>query len=187
MARHHYDRNGNYRGYSLSDRERDAIKQADMRDYIERNKVKGQGQDAFNKGCAILIVAGIIVLLGVFVYSRIDEARQTGESGKDRLASSLITGTLAQIGAKEHLSCDQVFQRRSAPSAQPANLTITNHSAHTIDVDWVDFTGRREYRFALGPGESNNQPTFVGHVWVITDMSGRCLQAAIAPSRVEVR
>jgi hypothetical protein len=69
MPRHYYDRNGNYRGYLLSDRERDAIKRADMQEWQERHKNDAEDQEAFNRGCSIALVVLVVLAVVMFIIN----------------------------------------------------------------------------------------------------------------------
>jgi len=43
--------------------------------------------------------------------------------------------------------------------------TIVNDSDMTVQVDWIDFSGNRVNYVTLGPWETYDQGTYVGHIW----------------------
>ena len=45
---------------------------------------------------------------------------------------------------------------------------------------WIDHDGQRRVYKTLQPGERVEQPTFVGHVWVVTGPRGECQALFVA-------
>lgn len=51
-------------------------------------------------------------------------------------------------------------------------VTFVNQTAGAVSLDWVDPDGQRRPYGTIGPGESREQNTYVGHVWVVSDQRG---------------
>ena len=52
-------------------------------------------------------------------------------------------------------------------------MTFINRTAGEVKLFWLDPEGRRQSYGALGPGETRDQHTFAGHVWLVTDAEGK--------------
>ncbi|MCS6775211.1 MAG: prolyl oligopeptidase family serine peptidase [Chloroherpetonaceae bacterium] len=64
--------------------------------------------------------------------------------------------------------------RRTGPET---HLTFVNRMAQTVTLFWVDTEGRRQSYGTLAPGQSREQHTYAGHVWVIVGEDNRPLIA----------
>lgn len=58
------------------------------------------------------------------------------------------------------------------PSASPGSkesawLIIANHRRSRVDLDWLDFEGKRRPFHSLRPGEELLQDAYVGHIWYV--------------------
>ncbi|HEX3344965.1 MAG TPA: DPP IV N-terminal domain-containing protein, partial [Polyangiaceae bacterium] len=67
---------------------------------------------------------------------------------------------------------------RTGPATE---LTFINGSHGTVVVSWMDFEGHRKRYATLPPGGRHTQPTYAGHVWVMTDDADRVLMAFETP------
>ena len=54
-------------------------------------------------------------------------------------------------------------------------MTFINRTAGEVKLFWLDAEGQRQGYGALGPGETRDQHTFAGHVWLVTDGEGKTL------------
>lgn len=62
----------------------------------------------------------------------------------------------------------------------PALITFENLSTKDIALYWLDYEGKPEFYFWLGPGDSREQQTFIGQPWCIVAVgSGEALQAVM--------
>ena len=63
----------------------------------------------------------------------------------------------------------------SRPSKERTGMTFVNRSAGPLDVYWLSFQGERVPYQHLPPGGRFVQQTFIGHNWLVTDVSGQCV------------
>ncbi|GAB6044087.1 VHL beta domain-containing protein [Endothiovibrio diazotrophicus] len=91
-----------------------------------------------------------------------------------RLFLALVLLLPATARATE-LSCDQESGQRSNSSGGSASVTFQNDSSATVNVYWINFQGNRTLYKTLTAGASYRQPTYIGHPWVVTDESERCV------------
>ena len=54
-------------------------------------------------------------------------------------------------------------------------INFENQTKSLIRLFWIDTSGQRHEYQSLKPGEQFEQPTYVGHVWVVTDQAGKTL------------
>jgi hypothetical protein len=59
-------------------------------------------------------------------------------------------------------------------------LRIVNDTPAPMQLWWLDYAGRRRSFGSLAPGQSALKLTYAGHVWIATDLQGRCEGAAVA-------
>jgi hypothetical protein len=108
-------------------------------------------------------------------------------------AAFLIVGVISifairQFGLIEHWTggkkCRLELSERSPISQQAAVLTLRNLRVAPIRIFWISYAGKREEYYTLGSDRSHSQTTFVGHIWVATDMAENCLGVFVlnAPS-----
>src|SRR5262249_19804450 len=79
-------------------------------------------------------------------------------------------------------ACDKELVNMKTPGGYPSETTVTfnNQSPEKMTVSWVDFDGELITYAELNPGESYEQPTYVSHVWVVSDESSNCFGPFIA-------
>ena len=72
-----------------------------------------------------------------------------------------------------------------------ATFTVINATADTVELLWRNGSCQEAFYQTLRPGVSVTQGTYVGHVWVVRDDSGRARAWFVVeepgPSTVEVR
>jgi hypothetical protein len=84
----------------------------------------------------------------------------------------------APIGPEDlYAGCTKLAGVRSPASNQPATINFLNKTKGNVNIIWIDFGGSRRLYGTLGPNQNRNQPTYTGHVWLITDQSDNCLGA----------
>jgi hypothetical protein len=77
------------------------------------------------------------------------------------------------------ISCGLESKLRSRLGRE-TKLRITNDTGAPMNLYWLDYAGARRSFGSLGPGESALKLTYAGHVWIGTDVAGRCEGAAVA-------
>ena len=76
---------------------------------------------------------------------------------------------------------DSIASGRStkpAPSVDEGpdtQINFENQTTGTVRIFWIDRAGKRQEYASLKPGDHFQQPTYIGHVWLISDESGRTL------------
>jgi VHL beta domain len=79
--------------------------------------------------------------------------------------------------AKENegtLTCSNENNLRSPLSSQQTTVRFQNQTDSPLHIYWLDFSGTRKPYGDLEAGAERIQPTFTGHLWVLTDMTGQC-------------
>jgi dipeptidyl-peptidase-4 len=71
--------------------------------------------------------------------------------------------------------------RPSRSGGEATSITFVNQTPADIKLFWIDATGNREPYGDVKAGERREQNTFVGHVWLLTDNSGKELAIFSAP------
>lgn len=81
-------------------------------------------------------------------------------------------GEAKQTG--ETLSCSDENNLRSALSSQQTTVRFQNQTDFPLHIYWLDFSGNRRPYGDVEAGAERIQPTFIGHIWVLTDTTGQC-------------
>jgi hypothetical protein len=87
-------------------------------------------------------------------------------------------------------SCAGEASARSAlasPSTPMVEIDVYNRSAVPVVLYWLDYRHNREEYAFLQPGEYVQQPSYVGHVWILADGSRRCIRLLSGPGTVIVK
>lgn len=71
--------------------------------------------------------------------------------------------------------CERESSARSIEGRLATTVSVANHSSKPVVVYWIDYQGQRKYYKALAPNEAYDQPTYVTHPWVLTDITDHCL------------
>lgn len=80
--------------------------------------------------------------------------------------------------------------RPTVRTGEETTLRFDNRSSQDVTLYWMDAEGRRVAYAALGPGESREQHTFGGHVWLAVSRAGVLLgvwEATDRPALVVIR
>ncbi|GIE60783.1 hypothetical protein BJY16_005479 [Actinoplanes octamycinicus] len=72
---------------------------------------------------------------------------------------------------------------RSLDDERSTEIQFVNDRDEPVVIYWLDYRGTRERYAVLGSGKTRQQPTFVSHPWVITDLTGRALTIFLPASR----
>ena len=90
---------------------------------------------------------------------------------RDRYTKRLI-GLFIANDAAEQQSAVRV---RSYQSHVPTGVSFVNESALSVDILWLDYSGRETPYQTLEPGGSTGFKTFVTHPWIVRDKRSRRL------------
>ncbi len=63
----------------------------------------------------------------------------------------------------------------SRRTGEETSLSFVNRTGAEVKLFWLDPDGRRQSYGKLAPGESRDQHTFAGHVWLVTDTDDKSL------------
>ncbi|MBI3789802.1 MAG: hypothetical protein HY275_02855 [Gemmatimonadetes bacterium] len=94
-------------------------------------------------------------------------------------AQEIALDALSVTGAVV-LPCDRIDQVTISSDQQPATLSVVNGSPQLIKVFWVSQPGQRTLYANLESRQRYDQPTYRGHLWILTDASGGCRTAFYA-------
>jgi eukaryotic-like serine/threonine-protein kinase len=72
-------------------------------------------------------------------------------------------------------SCSDEGSIHSVPSTSEELFTFVNNSSTTLQIIWLNFGGSRQLYDVLGPGQSYNVDTYIGHDWLIASPGSGCL------------
>ncbi len=75
--------------------------------------------------------------------------------------------------------CSQLGSMRTTDTGPDASVTFVNRTDGFRGVMWIDGDGMPQPYGSLNPGESYTQGTFAGHIWMITDGPGNCLEVYV--------
>jgi dipeptidyl-peptidase-4 len=70
--------------------------------------------------------------------------------------------------------------RPSENGGSPTELHFENHTNDVVKIYWIDTEGDRHQYEALKPGDQWDQPTYAGHVWLVTDQAEKPLGVYVA-------
>jgi len=87
-----------------------------------------------------------------------------------------VMQTVPEKQVSGSLSCKDQKKLRSLESRRSTYVTFRNLSADTVDVYWLDFSGKPVFYKSLENGEVFRQQTFVSHPWMISGTNKDCLQ-----------
>jgi von Hippel-Lindau disease tumor supressor len=62
---------------------------------------------------------------------------------------------------------------KSVDSGLDTTITFVNTTDQAVRIYWLDYAGKRKLYETLPSGQKCDQPTFVGHPWVVTDAQDR--------------
>lgn len=94
-------------------------------------------------------------------------------SGKPTTAPAMVTV----------LSAQREKDLRSIETDTKTEIDFVNHRDEPVVVYWLDYQGARERYAVLGSGDTSQQPTYVGHPWVVTTVKGHSLAVYLPATR----
>jgi dipeptidyl-peptidase 4 len=84
--------------------------------------------------------------------------------------------SITNRAAQTALSPDQA-PRASRRTGEETSLRFKNRTGAAVQLFWVDTQGERQSYGRLAAGESREQHTYAGHLWLVTDATGKALAA----------
>lgn len=93
--------------------------------------------------------------------------------------------TLTSQSAGKAVSCKSAANLRSKKTLGSITVKMTNRTLAQRVIFWIDPRGQKQMIARLAPGQSLNQQTKPGHVWMITDAKGNCRTVLVAQSNGE--
>jgi hypothetical protein len=89
---------------------------------------------------------------------------------------------LAPGPIQQAVSCSNVATLSSPTSTAPVRLKIVNSTRAVKMVYWIGYAGQKVFYKQIPPESFFTQSTFAGHIWLVTDPYGRCVDAFRAGS-----
>jgi Ca2+-binding RTX toxin-like protein len=104
----------------------------------------------------------------------------TGTSGQDSLYRGGGNDSLWGGAGNDILRGDNLwsnpFDFISSWGGLPITLTVTNSTDGPVDLWWIDQSGTMQNYGTIQPGATMQQPTFMGHNWMLRDANGFYLE-----------
>jgi hypothetical protein len=91
----------------------------------------------------------------------------------ERKASPQKAGAANQSGRKHPAELTGISS--SSPTMFTAWIVFVNESKNVRKIYWLDYKGGRQRYGELKPSEKDEQQTFLGHPWVVTDPQDNAL------------
>jgi len=104
-------------------------------------------------------------------------------TGSSKIGQLAQANRLASNPMELAVSCDNVTSLSSPTSTTSVRLKIVNSTRAVRMVYWISYTGQKLFYMKIPPESFYRQSTFAGHVWLVTDPYGRCVDAFRAGSR----
>jgi len=79
-------------------------------------------------------------------------------------------------------SCSEIASLHSIESREKSTIQVRNSSKELAQLFWIDYKGNAEFWAELQPDTFTTFLTYVGHPWVIRDITGKCLTVFIPKS-----
>jgi dipeptidyl aminopeptidase/acylaminoacyl peptidase len=98
-----------------------------------------------------------------------------GKSWSVDLKTYEIKPSSAESGAKAREARPDSGRRASRNGGAETNLTFVNRTGATVSLFWLDAAGEKQPYGSLQDGETREQHTFAGHMWLVAGADGRTL------------
>ena len=85
------------------------------------------------------------------------------------------SSTTTLIPPLQSPNCHSEPSLRSGPSFEATTITFENLTSQVVTIYWLDYGGERQLYSEVPPGAGVEQPTYMGHPWLVADSSGRCI------------
>jgi hypothetical protein len=74
-----------------------------------------------------------------------------------------------------------------SPASQNAvDIVVTNHRDEAVSLYWINDQGERVHYLDVDAGATKSQPTYEGHIWLVTDQTGNCIGLYKAPGKIVI-
>lgn len=85
------------------------------------------------------------------------------------------------------LPCKQEGKLKSK-NGKAIKINFINEINESVRLYWLDFTGKRvQYSNNLPVSVTYQQPSFVGHPWMVTDLNDKCLGIYLFSNSTDVK
>ncbi len=112
-----------------------------------------------------------------------------GPEGRFRLQRDSGKVNVESTGPANKVTSLFLPVRPSNDGREDTEIVVENRLERALTLNWIDSSGgRREYG-TVKPGETRNQHTFAGHVWLFSDPDGKelgCVRAESGGSNVVI-
>jgi dipeptidyl aminopeptidase/acylaminoacyl peptidase len=111
--------------------------------------------------------------------------RDLANGGKEIVRIDALTGDRELLPEPPATDSESLTPRPSrADSSSETMLRFVNRSGEEIRLFWIDPAGRRQSYGTVPSGETREQHTFAGHVWIATDSKNEVLGVFEGEERV---
>jgi dipeptidyl-peptidase-4 len=107
-----------------------------------------------------------------FEYVLVEAA--TGKITRAKDAQALGLPTAATVSTSQQR---RINVRPSRDTGESTSISFKNELSDPVELFWVDAEGRRQTYGRVRPGETREQHTYAGHIWLVTDSVGTSLGA----------
>lgn len=85
-----------------------------------------------------------------------------------------------EVAGGVNLACAELGAIRSRNTPQTTSIRFNNTGQEPIQIYWIDYNGVQQFYATLQPGERYDQPSYLGHPWLTTQIDGYCLGVHVA-------
>lgn len=110
--------------------------------------------------------------------------RAFGRSWRYSAADGLFPDDLAPQSSR--LLPPEEAARGTRNNGEPCELTIENATPGEVEIFWVDGQAKRKSYGKIPAGESSTQQTYAGHIWLVSDSSGKPMAGIETPDTPSV-
>jgi dipeptidyl-peptidase-4 len=110
-----------------------------------------------------------------------------GPEGRFRLQRDSGKVSAESTGPANNVTSLFLPVRPSADGQEDTEIVVENRLDRALTMNWIDSSGERREYGTVKPGETRNQHTFAGHVWLFSDADGKelgCVRAESGGSNV---
>jgi enediyne biosynthesis protein E4 len=86
----------------------------------------------------------------------------------------IFASSLFAVPVLKPHSCSEESSLHSISGTVATSIEFQNKTSKTLKLFWINYQGKRELYQTLQPGQSNVQPTFVTHPWVVAEENNTC-------------
>jgi hypothetical protein len=131
----------------------------EQQEKVVQEQVKYRWRRNLLAAICLIVLALILAYVVVTIVAKRDPAPQFGEA----------------IPTFSDVSCRREGSLKSTEFQRSAIAIFRNNHGAPVRLDWINYLGDRVFYTTIGNGETYQQPTFIGHPWVVADASDTCL------------